>query len=340
MVKEYSYVKKALMRELSENSRATVTELAKKLKRSRSTVISNMRSLEKELGLEYTIEFDRHAFGLVQVHVVKVRFGKKPSVEAIRRIFKNDDSAQFVALTEGDFDMYIRVVTDDTENYVKWALATATKLLEYQPELEPSMVAMVHTGFMPLPNEILKHMCSSVLGLDSLDAKALIVLNSNARMSYREIAKMLGEHVETVRYRIKKLMGMGLIRRFTVIATKPPTDYNAAFFINLKLSPGLMARVKEAEKYYESIDGCMSIINSFQFLALMSGSSLIFGVGCFPDEQTAIRDIVLAHKRIYRSDQPIISFARVKEIVKGSPSVRNINLAKNYNPIKWPEKSA
>jgi DNA-binding Lrp family transcriptional regulator len=339
-VKEYSYVKKALMRELSENSRISVTEIAKKLKLSRSTVISNMHSLEKELGLEYTIEFNRQAFGLVQVHIVKVKFGKKPDVETIARIFKNDDNAQFVAVTEGDFDMFVRVVTDDTENYVKWALETAIKLLEYQPTIEPSMVAMVHTGFMPLPNEILKHMCSTVPSLDSTDAKILIALNSNARISYRDIAKTLGEHVETVRYRIKKLMGMNLIRRFTVIAKKPPSEYNAAFFINLKLSPGLVDRVKEAQKYYESIDGGMNIVNSFQFISLMSGSSLIFGVGCFPDEESAISHIVLAHKRIYAPDQPTISFARVKQIVKGCPPVRNIDLIKNYNPIKWPEKSA
>jgi Lrp/AsnC family leucine-responsive transcriptional regulator len=328
-VREYSYVKKALLRELSENSRASVTELAKKLKRSRSTIISNMRSLEKELGLEYTIEFDKQAFGLVQIHLVKMRFGKKPGVEAIRRTFKNDDIAQLVAITEGDFDLFVRVVTDDTEKYVKWALETALKLLPYQPTLEPSMVAMVHTGFMQMPSEILKHMCSTVLGLDPLDVKILTTLNSNARTSYREMAKMFGEHVETVRYRIKKLMSMNLIRRFTVIAKKPPTDYNVAFFINLKLSPGLIARVREAQRYYESVDGCMNIINSFQFLALTSGSSLIFGVGCFPDEETAIKDVVLAHKRIYAPDQPIISFARIKQIIKGNPPIRNIDLVNN-----------
>ena len=87
-MKEYSYIKRALLRELSEDSRMSVSTLAKKLRCARNTIISNMNILEKEFGLHYTLEFDKEELGLSQNQIWSIKLGKKPDVNEIRKIFR------------------------------------------------------------------------------------------------------------------------------------------------------------------------------------------------------------------------------------------------------------
>ncbi|MDE1855361.1 MAG: Lrp/AsnC family transcriptional regulator [Candidatus Micrarchaeota archaeon] len=333
-MKEYSYLKKMLLRELGENSRVSVTNLAKKLKCSRSTVISNLKSLEKELGLSYTVEFNKGALGLEQRHMWRVKFGKKPTLQEINDIFKNDEMVQFVALTEGDFDLFLDIVVESGDAYAEWAVSTAAKLLPFKPELFPSMIAFSHTGFIPVPNDVLEHINIKTSKLDALDIRILTLLNANSRRSYRQIARELKEHVETVRYRMRRLGEMDLIRRYSTVMIKPPKDYLVLFFVNYKLSPGIMGRAAEAQHYYESADGSLPIVNKFQYLSLVSGSDILFGFGCFENEEEAIKDVVVAHKNIYNEDEPTIHFAAIKNVIKGQLAIRNIDIAKDFRPLR------
>lgn len=65
-MKEYSYIKRSLLRELSGNSRVSVTNLSKRLRCSRNTVINNIKFLEKEFDLKYTLQINKEAIGLIQ----------------------------------------------------------------------------------------------------------------------------------------------------------------------------------------------------------------------------------------------------------------------------------
>jgi DNA-binding Lrp family transcriptional regulator len=141
--------------------------------------------------------------------------------------------------------------------------------------------------------------------------------------------------VETVRYRIKRILKLGLIRRFTTIARKPPKDYSIAFLANYELAPGIVERYNEARTYYTTIDGKLPLFNSFHYLALLSGSYLLFGLGSFENEETAIKQAIMEHKEIYKEDNPEVSYGKITNVIKGAMPIRNIDLGKDYRSINW-----
>lgn len=334
-MREYSYIKRAIFRELCEDSRASVTALAERLKCSRNTVLSNIRALDRELGLLHTIEFDREATHTNYVQVWSVRFGKKPTTQELEKVFEDDYRVRMVAETEGDFDLLVNVAADMGDRYMNWSLRTVARLLPFIPKIRPSAVILPHVGFFKVRNELLEKLDLSYLGLDELDRSILAVLNDDSRMSYLDIAKKVGANVETVRYRMGRITKLGLIRRYTTLFKKSPMPYNIAFFANYEMSPGIRERYDEAMRYYIDSDGKLPLVNSFQYLALLSGSYTLFGMGCFESEEEAIKRVVMEHKEIYKEDSPKIDYARITNVIKGSLPLRSIDLEKGYRQINW-----
>lgn len=78
--------------------------------------------------------------------------------------------------------------------------------------------------------------------MDELDLKIIRLLQKNARLSYREIAKELGVAVGTVYNRIKKLEELGVIRGFCV-----DVDYEKLGF-GLTAVMGIKAKGREIVK--------------------------------------------------------------------------------------------
>jgi DNA-binding Lrp family transcriptional regulator len=334
-MKEYSYIKRALLRELSENSRASVTNLSKKLKCSRNTIVSNMKKLEREFDLYYTLDLDKGILGFVQNHVWSVKFGTRPDLDTMKALFADDDFVQFVATTDGDFDLLIRTVSDSSDEYVKWSLKTINKFLPYRPVIKPSFEALTHTGFVPILNTTLKKLDLTRLGINAMDKKIIMLLNNNSRLSYMEMAKKLEVDVSTIGYRVKKLLKSELIRRFTITMKKQPTHYNVTFFVNYQLAPGVFKRYEDAHNYYVNSDGKLPLVNKFSYLAFTSGSYLLFGIGCFDSEEKAIKETVIAHKEIYKEDNPEVYYARINEVIKGYLPIRNIDIANGYRTMDW-----
>lgn len=134
-MKTYGYTKRALLRELSENSRTSITNLSKRLKCSRNTVKSSMKALEKEFSMRYTLELNKNLLGLTQNELFVVKFGVKPTLKELKEIFHDDYLVQTAVKVEGDFDLLIKVTANSGEEYMKWALRTMLKLLPYGPQL-------------------------------------------------------------------------------------------------------------------------------------------------------------------------------------------------------------
>ncbi|MDE1834008.1 MAG: AsnC family transcriptional regulator [Candidatus Micrarchaeota archaeon] len=334
-VYEYSYVKRAMLRELSEDSRISVTKLAKKLGCSRTTVINNLKTMEKEFGIRYTIEFNKKPLGIAHNQILAIKFGVKPKPQELEEIFKDDDMLRLAAVTEGDFDLLINMVSQSNEEYIYWGLRTTLKLLKYRPTIKPSFIAMSHTGYIPLTNATLKRFISNNKALDRLDRELLLQLNGDARLSHVALAKKLGSSVETIRYRFRKLSKSGLVKRYTITLDVPQSGYTTAFFMNYEFAPGIMSRSEKAREYYIGLDDKLPFINSFQFLALCSGSFLLFGLGHFDNEGSAIKNTIIAHKEIYKENNPTLSTGRIVKVIKGDVPIRNIDLAKDYNSVNW-----
>lgn len=331
-MKNYSYLRKAILRELSHNSRASITELSKKIKCSRNSVISNMEAMEKEIGLKYTLQFNRGALGISQNQFWLVNFEKKPSPEELASMFKNDDKVRFAAMTDRDFDLLINIITFSHEEYSHWAIKTLTKLLKYEPTIKAASIIANHIGFIPVPNDTIEKCDFGKLKLDEVDKKIIMLLNDDARMTYDAIAKALKENKGTIRYRVNRILKSGLIFRFTITVTKPPTPYNAVFYMNFNWTPGFIKRYDEARQYYVE-EKQLPLINTFQYLALSSGSFLFIGMGCFEDSEKAESAMITKHKELFAKDKPQIATAKITEVIKGNMPIRNINMKEAFDPL-------
>ena len=89
---------------LSENSRASNTEIAKKLGITRQAIAKRLKRLEKEFGINYTLELNEEALGLVHPHIIMVKFGKKPDYNEVKKLFLSSPIPQFVASIKGNYE--------------------------------------------------------------------------------------------------------------------------------------------------------------------------------------------------------------------------------------------
>jgi Lrp/AsnC family transcriptional regulator for asnA, asnC and gidA len=74
--------------------------------------------------------------------------------------------------------------------------------------------------------------------LDDLDRKILEKLRENAMKPFVKIAQELGVTEGTIRLRVKKLSGGGVIRRFTVDVEASNVGLPVVAFITLSVTPG------------------------------------------------------------------------------------------------------
>ncbi|MGC8538918.1 MAG: Lrp/AsnC family transcriptional regulator [Candidatus Micrarchaeia archaeon] len=335
MSDNYSYTKKALLRMLSENARASITQLSNFADCSRITASNGVKELEKEFGLFYTIEFDLDKLGLGQRHIIMVRFEKKPKIGALRQLLADDRVVQFASTTTGDFDFLVYAVSPSSLGYMRWETLVQTRLAEYGVTFMPSQMVMSHIGFIPLSSQLVSEMDMHRFGLDETDKAMLLQLNENSRISYRDLAKLVGVREDTLRYRFMRLNRAGIIRRFTVVMKKPPTVYNAAFFVDYKFTAGTEARAKKAREYYMSVDGRMPLVNKFQVLAPISGSHRFFVLGCFENDEDAEESFIKKHNEFFKGDSPTIYSAKIENVVKGMLPIRNIDVRSNYRVVNW-----
>lgn len=339
-MREYSYIKRSLLRELSNDSRSTVTLLAKKLRCSRNTVVSNIKALEKEFGLKYTVQLNKEAVGLIQNRMFVIRFGQKPKMDDLKELV-DDPFIQFAAYTEGDFDMIVvrkvpaNMVYSSGEKYVHWGITIGVKLSKYEPHVEFVTPILTHVGFTPILNETINSLDLSTYGMDKTDKDIIMLLNENSRISYKQISRKLKMSVETVRYRFRALEKMKVIKSFTVLLTKPPTQYNMAFFVNYNVTSGILERFRKTRDYYMEAEGKLPLINTLQYLALTSGSNLFYGIACFEDEETAVNTIKEAHLDPEGKKDQTMIHAKIVNILKGYLPIRNVDLSKEFADIDW-----
>ncbi len=85
--------------------------------------------------------------------------------------------------------------------------------------------------------------------IDDIDVKIIQLLASNARMSIREISRELGLAVSTVHMRLQKLIGMGAIKRFTIIPDYDVLGYSITALMLLQVDG---AKITDAEELLSS----------------------------------------------------------------------------------------
>ena len=90
--------------------------------------------------------------------------------------------------------------------------------------------------------------------IDSVDREILRMLQSDARLSYRAMAKALNLSTGTVSHRVRRLMGNGTIRKFSAILNPEMLGKPLTMLVMLRCRPGVQLEriVGDIERLDES----------------------------------------------------------------------------------------
>jgi Lrp/AsnC family transcriptional regulator, regulator for asnA, asnC and gidA len=87
--------------------------------------------------------------------------------------------------------------------------------------------------------------------LDYINCRILDVLSKNSSLPFVELAKQIGISDATIHTRVKKLLALGVIKKFTIFVDNNLLGYDHLAFINLKIEKG---KTEETTKNLMEID--------------------------------------------------------------------------------------
>ncbi|MFA4645812.1 Lrp/AsnC family transcriptional regulator [Pyrococcus kukulkanii] len=90
--------------------------------------------------------------------------------------------------------------------------------------------------------------------LDELDRRILHLLQEDGRMSYSEVARILGVPESTVRARVKRLVERGIIRKFAALINPFKAGYSIVAVIAVDVEPSKVREVAEKLAKLEEVD--------------------------------------------------------------------------------------
>lgn len=331
----FSFRAKAILRALSENSRTSVSHLTKVAHCSRITAAKEVKKLVQAFDIRSGIEVNEDALGLIQRHLLVVKFNKKPELGQLIKMFKDDPYVANAYLCDGDFNLIIYAVASDPMKYIVWESLLPGKLGDYEVNIYPSELMHTNFGYFPTTKSIINRF---MVNVDEEGRKLLALLAEDSRKSVSELAKELNMSRTTLHYRIFTMHKAGLIKRFTISINKPPLDYIMAYAVNYRFNRTSSSRSVRMMEYYKTYDEHPPILSTFQLLAPMSGSFRFLGIGLFRDRADAVRGAISAHKQIFNQEHVSIRHARIIGIVKGSYPFRSLDIESNYTRFKWNEE--
>ncbi len=324
---------KLMLRELSVNSRASLSHLAKVADCSVVTATRMLDKLVKKFDVRFTLEIDFDKLGFAERHIVYIKFEKKPPEEFLTNLFKNDPIAQDVYLTSGNFDLLIFAAADTPTNYIKWETDLASNLSDYVPLLRPSEFISNLLGYMPL-NSTFVNFIKEGIKVDKTDREILKLLNDNSRMGYREISKLLGIKEATIRYRVFRLVRRSIISRFT-IAVQNSNGVLSTFFMRYSFDKNTVSRIfPEQRKHSMSENETLPFINRTPMIVLMSGSYRVFSISFGKTKEESLAAGVKWHVNLVKSNHPHEAHAILIKPIKGLLPLRNLD-AKQYYRLIW-----
>jgi DNA-binding Lrp family transcriptional regulator len=81
--------------------------------------------------------------------------------------------------------------------------------------------------------------------MNKLDYQIIQILNENARISFREVARKLSVSISTISLHVKKLEHDGIIERYIPVIDQEKIGYELTAIINMKISHGKLIEIQE-----------------------------------------------------------------------------------------------
>ena len=105
------------------------------------------------------------------------------------------------------------------------------------------------------------------LEVDEKDLRILEALESNARLPWRRLAKMLGVSEATIYLRIRRLEELGILKGFTARIDASRMGLSSLMFVLLKVDPSRMGEAREKLKELPFVAEAYEVAGDYQLLA-------------------------------------------------------------------------
>ncbi len=329
----FSMREKVILRELSKDSRTSMSRMARLIGCSYVTVGKVLDRLREKLDIRFVLELDPTRLGILQRQLLMIKFRKKPPVEWLEQVFAREKNVNAAYLTEGQFDVVVFVAESDPVRYALWENLLKQNLSDYGAIVSSSDLSYFSFGYMTVNDYFIDNI---MVPLKKKEKELLKLLNENSRISYSELARRLNLTEPTIRYKIFRLVKRGIIKRFTIAVQKPPSEYIIVFFERwISCTRRFEERAALSRKYRINFDEQMPILTTFQMSAPLVGSWGNFIIGLFDNRGDALAKAVHKQKEIYADESYEERHARIIRPLKGLFTIRNLDIKENYNIVKW-----
>lgn len=323
--KRYGLVTRQILRLLSENSRISVTEIAKRLKISRRNAAQRIKKIEKEFGIEYTLELSAGRLGLETPYIILVKFGKRPDYREIAELLQSSPIPQLAFETKGLYDMFIYATSRSRARYAKWDREVRRALAaKYKMQWRQSYISFRRIGFFPLRNEAIDD-CR----VAERDKAMLKILNDNSRISLKELAKKLGINYKTAVYDFKVLVKKQYIKRFTVVMKKPK-DVALVGFFSRYMPPQNMKSARIMIKDFLTSDDGHPLISRILLRVALIGAYDSYTLCVFDNFSRGFETIKLFRKLLDKIAPFSVSHAQVTNTLLGKLPIRSVDLKNEF----------
>lgn len=313
-----------ILRSLSENSRVSYNELAKRAGCSPQTAKKRLQWLEKEFGIRYVLEFDEEKIGLSAAYVAYAKFKTMPDTTMLKKLLQAHDGPQFAALTKGDFDLVIYFSGRANLDFSKWANWFRQQLEDYITEWQPAHTTGFWYGFFPLSRNTIAQ-----IPLEGPKKKMLMLLAENARMPLEELARKCGIPQSTAHYHLEKILSADYVNRCTIVMQKSSYPITSAVFESYHVGKEFMTRNLRARYLLMGEETNLSASN--QLIASFNA------VGAFEDiiiKSFETLEECQGYSENYRnlySQAVTHRNSIIMNVIHGALPVRNLDVKKEYN---------
>lgn len=260
-----------ILAELDQDSRQPFSQIAKKIRTSRTVVEYRIKKLiENGIIISLSAFVDPAKFGLTSWKVYLQFHNKNKEMdEAITKFLQEEKRVWWVIKCEGNFDLMFSVLSKSVHEFYDFLSSFQSKFSKYEARIE--ITTHINPEFFSrgyLLNKESKKVCPTFLKeptfekLDKIDIEILKILIENSRTPSTEIATKLKTTARIVNYRIKEVLKKKIITNFRLIL-----DVNKLNLDYYKVMIGLKDVTKEKEsrlmRFFETHPNIINYSNSW-----------------------------------------------------------------------------
>ncbi len=216
-----------ILHELDKNARAPASEIAKKVRLSKVSVVNRIKKLvEKGVIKNFMTQID---YRLLDYNIYHIYYKlQNISAEKEKEFYNyliNNHLIGYVARIDGSYDTFIvplaKTATDLdlilTEiNHKFGQFIKERVILPVLNALYFGRRYLIKTKLEGFLGPIIRNKPEKIIELDEIDHKLVSALSVNARVPVTELTRELGLSKDIIHYRLKKLLKEKLIQKFTI----------------------------------------------------------------------------------------------------------------------------